>query len=214
MSATQRHYETIRGIIATSVAIPARKYSAYTTRDDLVQDAWLWCLEHDGKVSQYLDTDDDVKVHKRGCELLGFRLKHLAERSGRRAKAASCGYSVRDEYFYSRKTVADLLAVWLAGETEWSAQTPVSDGDQPARRARKDPAEGGDIHAYLADVSGAYSRLVKAEQDLLWRVLGPDGETVGDIAQESGVTTRTLDRWIDRSLDPIIELVGGVSPWR
>jgi len=187
-----------------------RKYRAFLEQADLQQECWLWCLRRQDKVQEYLDREDEVE-RRRGEAALRLTLDRRCERYARKEKAKVLGYKPSDEYFYTPAQVRDLLDYYYVGD--WSARLTQSDNEDPVRRTGSDPAEGHNVLALMADLDAAIKALPPRWEELLVR-MHVEPRTVAEVvAEEDGVSPRTIRRREERAIRCIIEFLGGPDPW-
>lgn len=186
-----------------------RKYRAFIEQGDLQQECWLWCLRRQDKVQEYLDREDEVE-RRRGEAALRLTLERRCERSARKEKAAVLGYKHSDEYFYSPAQVRDLLDFYYQGD--WSARL-VQEGNEDPVRSGSDPAEGHNVLALMADLDAALRSLPPTWEELLVE-MHVEPRTVAEvIAEREGVSPRTVRRREERTIQSIVEFLGGPDPW-
>lgn len=98
------------------------------------------------------------------------------------------GYDPDDQFYYSRKLVAELLPMAVYGPE------PPARGLTDAPGGKGDPAEGGNMLAMILDVRRALS------------MLGPGRRAAIEGGVTAGIEPDTLD------LDLIVEMLGGPRP--
>ena len=133
-------------------------------------------------------------------------LSRVGERYCRRQKAAAVGYKTRDEYFYNRVLLEDLIAVEAGGMSSLAGQT------DDRVRGTQDPSEGGNTQAMLADLQSA---LAKLDPDSFALVMMAYGDAVPTrvLAETFGVTRQAIEQRLDRAMSKLLQNLGGESPW-
>ena len=199
--------------IAGSVAIVImRRYKAWVSKDDVIQECYLWAIAKGQTLTDYLsETDEEQRVinEKRAA----YQMRRHLERYCRREKAAKSGYNTGDESFYDTATIAQLLPyviTSIVNETALEqAQTMINDGSP---RKPPAPAEGGNMLAILIDIKKAYEKLEQDDKEIL-RMRYLDDLTLQQIGQYFECSTSSADRRCNSALRKIQNLVGGDTPW-
>jgi RNA polymerase sigma factor (sigma-70 family) len=189
-----------------------RRYKAWVSKDDVIQECYLWAIAKGQTLTDYLsETDEEQRVinEKRAA----YQMRRHLERYCRREKAAKSGYNTGDESFYDTATIAQLLPyviTSIVNETALEqAQTMINDGSP---RKPPAPAEGGNMLAILIDIKKAYEKLEQDDKEIL-RMRYLDDLTLQQIGQYFECSTSSADRRCNSALRKIQNLVGGDTPW-
>lgn len=185
----------------------AQRFRGYIEFDDLAQEARLWCLQHQQKLSEWLDCDPDDKAgFRRGAKKLSTTLSREAERAARRERAAMLGYRPEDEWFANRGTIKELLPVVIGGGYDGYEVSP-----KEAVRSPGDPAEGNNKLALLADVAAAWKAHPSAVLERLYHF--DVDRTRPEVAESMNITPATLAKRENQALDMLIRFLGGANPY-
>lgn len=191
-------------IAGVSASIVARRFRGYTTTPDLVQEAWVWALEHPKKLAEIVAEEEEANRTRR---LRNQLVSHLGK-VARAIKAQACGYEPDDEFFYTLPALRDLLP-GCYGHVDW---TSFAVNDLEIRPAG-DPAEGGNRVAELSDVNVALGRLSKEDQRLLFLRYGV-GDSEADIAGGLSIEQGAAHMRLERALKRLQDELGGPPPRR
>lgn len=204
--------------IGAVAAATARKYRGYAERDDVAQELRVWLLDTSFPnrlewLADMNDTDPEERaVFVKKANRLRSRLSEVADRYARAERAASCGFRPEDEHFYTRRTLAGLVAQYLNGG---SAFASTAGGERVS--GTSDPAESGNTVAMLADIDRVWEKLAAHHQLVLVARAGCD--TLEECAERLTVegepvpVASTVWRWEQRALGALIDLLGGPSPY-
>lgn len=185
-----------------SASIVGRRHRGYITVPDLVQEAWVWVLEHPGKLTEIMSEEDEAE---RIRQLRNMLCNHL-DKVARREKAHALGYAPEDEFFYALPALRDLLPQCY-GHVDWTSFA-VSDLEI---RPTGDPAEGGNRVAELSDVAVALGRLAHEDQRLLFLRFGA-GDEFEAIASGLRIEVEAAKKRITRALTRLQSELGGPPP--
>lgn len=189
----------------------ARRYRRYVERDDIRQELLTWAWRRRDKVAEYLvrpesSEDPNQRVKRQGQWILRKTLTRRGEVYCRKVKAEKCGYHPRDEFFYDRGLIEDIIKAWVNGTSL------LADVVDDHVKVPRDPAEGGNILAMEADVHRALEWLDNEQAGLLFRVYG-DEVPISQVARENGVSRQALEQKMDRLLRKIQNTLGGSNPY-
>ncbi len=196
-------------VIAYSVY---RTYRKYVDRDELIQEAWIWCLKRRDDIEKALaEPNPDIRKHNESR--LWWQLKRSCERYARKEKAIKSGYIVGDEYFFEISTISQMLPHIMANIFEGAlleqAQQIVDDG-LPKRPSA--PSEGRNLLTMLVDIKKCYELLDEQERELL-KARYHDNLTLIQMAEKFETSKSSVDRWCENALRSLQRLLGGDSPW-
>ena len=195
----------VRDICAAVAASLSKRYRRYVEVPDVRQELLMWAWRKREKVAEYLDREPGG-ARRQGEAALMKALSRVGERYCRRQKAAAVGYKTRDEYFYNRVLLEDLIAVEAGGMSSLAGQT------DDRVRGTQDPSEGGNTQAMLADLQSA---LAKLDPDSFALVMMAYGDAVPTrvLAETFGVTRQAIEQRLDRAMSKLLQNLGGESPW-
>ena len=152
------------------------------------------------RIARYRRDNDDDDFEG----LVATILRDEAVLYARRERAAQLGYSVEDEFFYSKPALESLVEAALDHESWVYAPR---EGEKT--RSSGAASEGGNWLATLADVSRALSKLPKDDQNLLDVAFRHGGLSRADIARGLNITRRGVDHRIEAALKRLWHLLGG-----
>lgn len=196
----------------------AREYPAAEI-DDLLQEALMWAVEHPTALQGYLENEDEdhgqrqvFTAMRNACRKYAIRQRALAR--GDETQIDDCWYSTELLKGFGRGVGQRGLLHLIFDQDAWL--NPESAGEDAGVRTKKDPAEGNNWLATLADVSSALDKLSREDPDA-WSVLVlhyKQGFTYDEIgaSMEPVVSKVTVSRRIDRAVRKVQDLLGGPQP--
>lgn len=193
----------IESCIQSQAWTTARNYQGFVSQEDLVQDAWVWVLEHPERVQGYKDHEQP----KLAYWWLQRDLWAVMDGACRKERAQRLGYDPADEAFYGKALLEALLPGVLTGD-------PIQpQGEVSEIRSGKDPAEGGTYLAMYLDVSRAWkeAKLSPRERDILKAIYG-EGYLKQEVAEMYSITPQAISNQIKRSFEKIVKVLGGQYP--
>ena len=188
--------------IETAVHKTMRRFWKFVDRDDVYQELVLWILQHQGKVTEYLEQERDHSIIK--------SLEHAGVAYAQREKAAHSGYHTDDLFYWQVEEIEALLPSMFSDEARLH---PPSSDDGTSGRSNRAPNEGGNWIATLADLSRAYRTLDLVTQSVLRQVYGEDRKRIW-VANSLGVSDTTISNTISRGLRAMHRELGGERPTR
>lgn len=190
-------YEHMVRRIATDYA----KRYRMIDRDDIVQECWLWFLEHPNKVHDWMQMDT-----KDGDKMFARSIRNAASRYCVNEKARIEGYHVDDLFWYSKDFIKDLLPAVLS--EDWKR---VVDGGAGGATP-KPPSESGDWMAYAADVRRAYEALDEEDRMLvdLFYVQDVHGQVLMEASERPSI--RAAEMAANRAVGRMVKFLGGDRP--
>lgn len=194
--------DDIGDLIRITSASVTKRYWRYVPAGDVRQAIEEHAWRNNKKILGYLRSED----RKAGWAATLAALRRAGERYARKAKADGLGYQARDEFFYDKTLITEVIRFAVTGVA------PVPDEEVGYVSVPKDPAEGGNLNAMLADVTGALSLLETEEATLLVGRYGED-RSPEELAKERGVTRQAIEGRLDRILLKVINSLGGPSPY-
>jgi hypothetical protein len=157
----------------------AGQYKRYlVTPEDCKQEIYLWAYSDSGKrwIEKRLERDPQQTTRIR------YKLRSVAKGYAEKMKAEKVGYSVDDIHWYSTTQIVALLPLAL-DDTFNGFGSPDYDGDKPSGdgpRAKRNPAETGDLTAMVLDIRRALKALDSWVLDAV--ILHQQGESPFDAA--------------------------------
>jgi RNA polymerase sigma factor (sigma-70 family) len=193
--------------IAASVAKQIHpRYAVYFEPQDLKQELLLWSLNHEHKIVEWLNPDQEVWERKAGIRQLAKSFQREADKICRAAKARKTGYEIHDEYFYSRGVLEELLTNLDEIEAQQTGmQVRVSGGGS-------DPAAGNNIAASVADVRKALDQLDPMDR-LMVEMKYQEQLTYKQISETVDLSDSTVHRRVSGALNRMVKFLGGDNPY-
>ncbi len=195
-------YITEYNDLVKNVSYSKHKDYPMVPQEDIIQELWLWFLEHPNKVEEWSKMDDQ----KLATKLVNRSLHNRAHDFCQKEKARTVGYEITDLSYYHRDVVEELLPSILSDD--WSQ--PVF-SDVNGDRKTFAPSEGGNLMAMQADVSYAFERISPHHQEILlqWYLNGRNSK---DLGVALGLTDKNARMKVTRAIDAIIKKLGGRIP--
>jgi RNA polymerase sigma factor (sigma-70 family) len=198
--------EDVHDIVAGVAVAVARRYRRFVEVPDVRQELLMWAWRKRDKVHEYLAREPGAN-RRRGEAALMKALSRVAERYCRRMKAQATGYSTRDEFFYNRVLLEDLIAAQANGLSTLVGQT-----SEERVRGTQDPSEGGNTQAMLADIQSALGVLDPDSYAMVMMAYGDEVPT-RVIGETFGITRQAVEQRLDRAMARVLSALGGESPW-
>src|SRR6059058_161528 len=186
---TVKYDDELDAVCRQAAVSVSRQFSV--ERDDMAQDAWLWCVSHPRKVSEYRAEGET------GLRHMTIRIRdHLAEMATRELRAAT-GWEPplkEDEYRYSVIAIREVLMQSFTEEW-WDRGAPAADQPQSRSSAVADPA---DYWVAVFDVQNGYQKLSQGDRDLLYQVFAEPGKWQDNMKNLTAVYDLTVQGVRDR----------------
>lgn len=169
--------------------------------DDLTQIGFVWALENESKVHDYLE-DERIGALK-------AQMYRTMQRAVAKERASSTGCATEDIFYYTVPLIEELLTeVWEDADRAMSGA--LADG-QPLGKGPIN--EGNNRAAHVIDILRALSRLPEDTRSLLRQryQVGLEWEEIGSL---HGLSAEAAKKRVRRSLVTMLDLLGGESPWK
>ena len=205
----------VNSVVAKAVNQAAKQVGktqrGYLPEDDLRQSAWLWVFDHGKKVSGWLEADES-KSSRNAAGLLSSSLRVHLHSIVQKERIEADGTLPQDYYNYSRAVVEALLPDVFDEDAGSTSASPAPKGTYV--RHSKQPSEGNEYQAMLADVRAGFASLQQADKRLLWDRFAAGGNEVSLMATTMDVPERTVRYRVSRAVNRIIRHLGGEQPRR
>lgn len=183
-----------------------RSHSAqrgYLELDDLMQEGYVYVMDNEARVSEWLG------YGKEGSALLHHALYQHMHKATMRERYLKDGTKPGDYYQYRKEVIIELLPEMFDGEPLAVAS---SSDLNAVIRSPKQPSEGGDRMAMIADMQYAYKRVNDYDKGVLSDRYADGGLAVELMAAARDITPRTMQSHIDRAVRNMAKHVGGEAP--
>ena len=187
-----------------NLATGASRSSSLVEKADLIAEAYMWMVTHEKKVLEWREKG------KLGQNMLRLSCKRAALKiiAKERKRITSAEYS--DFCFYNPQMIRELMPSIFDTE-DWSGGAGAMSNEPKSQAA---PAEGNSRLAMIVDVRGAYHHQPTQTQHFLKRMYDNPATDVQDvIAEEEGVSVRTIQRRDQRYMEFMVAFLGGDNPW-
>ena len=197
--------------VSRTVKQVGKSQRGYLPEDDLRQSAWLWVFDHSKKVSEWLEADDS-KSSRNAAGLISSSLRVHLHSLVQKERMEADGTLPQDYYHYNRAVVESLLPDIFDEEAGSTSTSPAPKGTYV--RHSKQPSEGNEYQAMLADVRAGFAVLPPADKRLLWDRFAAGGSEVSLMATMMDIPERTIRYRLSRAVNRIIRHLGGEQPRR
>lgn len=187
----------------------SKRYHRFVELEDVKQAMNEYAWKRKDKVQEYLMREDVVE-RKQGYKAFTTFIRRAGERYARKEKARALGYELGDEYFYRLVMIETLIKVLGSEDAQLTNQ--VMDPDVHGVKAKKQPNEGNNLLAMLADVSRVMKKLDKRTQIILDSKYSKDAP-LAEIAKEWDISPQRVEQIINKGLRDITEYLGGATPY-
>lgn len=205
LNANQKHAMTeVLPLVANQ---SARRYKAWSDRDDIAQELRVWIWQHGHKLDEWVELEHEGEEKLGYADRMTYRsLTNAASRYCQEQKARRLGYEPDDVYYWNEGEVRALLPELFRPEA--ISDPPQFDGEGRDNRL---PNERGGWQATLADLGRAYESLPGHQRSLLYEYFG-EGESQEFMAESYGVTQPTMSNRITRAVRALLDELGGRAP--
>lgn len=204
--------------IAERVAGSVQRSFPMLEREDLQQEALMWAVAHPGKLKEYLGIEDEERCSK----MIAGAMRNDCKDAAVKQRATLRGdFMQEDDVFYpldalkgtGRSSGKRGLLHHVYDTNSWTNPEKPEAGTP---RAKRDPAEGGNWLATLADVSSALDRLGRENPeaaDLIEAHYRNEltYEAIGAMLYPP-VSRETVSKRLDRAIRKVQEILGGPKP--
>lgn len=187
----------------------SKRYHRFVELEDVRQAMNEYAWKRKDKVAEYLLREDEVE-RKMGYKAFSTFIRRSGERYARKEKARALGYELGDEYFYRLAMIETLIKVLGSEDAQMTNQ--VMDPDVHGVKAKKQPNEGNNLLAMLADVDRAMKKLDKRTQSILNCKYSCDA-SLAEIAKEWDISPQRVEQIINKGLRDITDYLGGATPY-
>lgn len=187
----------------------SKRYHRFVELEDVRQAMNEYAWKRKDKVSEYLIREDDVE-RKQGYKAFTTFIRRAGERYARKEKSRSLGYELGDEYFYRLAMIENLIKV--LGSEDAHLVNQVLDPDVHGVKAKKQPNEGNNLLAMLADVDRALKKLDPRTRGILNSRFAQD-QPLSEIATAWDISPQRVEQIINKGLRDITEYLGGATPY-
>lgn len=207
-------YAYLFGLAETTARAVQRKYPMVDV-ESLSQEALMWGVQHPRTLQGYLDDEDEKRCTR---QIVGA-MKNVCRDYAIGVRAQQRGdEKLIDDHFYSLGSLKGagrsvskrgLLHHVFDDESWLSPEKSTDNGPRPKR----DPSEGNNWLATLADVSSALARLPKPDRDLIEAHFKNEStyEEIGRMLRPT-VSRETVSKRMDRAVRKLQEILGGGKP--
>ena len=186
-------------LVAITTRALTKRYWKYLPAEEIRQAVAEFVWRKRNKLAEYLQQED-----RPGWAAASLAARRAGDRYCRKVKADRLGYSPRDEFFYSKALVQEMIKYSCTGVAPKAEQIDI--------KPPKSPAEGGNLNAMLFDVEQAMALLEPDDRSVLYARYGDDVSSEV-LAQERQVTRQTIDNRLDRLVTKLINTLGSASPY-
>ena len=202
-------WSVINEITSTIAWGIAKRYHRFVEFEDVKQAMNEYAWRRKDKVSEYLIREDEI-ARKQGYKAFSTFIRRAGERYARKEKARALGYELGDEYFYRLAMIETLIKV--IGSDDAHLTNQVMDPDIHGVKAKKQPNEGNNLLAMLADVDRAMKKLDLRTYNMLNCKYSCDA-SLAEIAKEWDISPQRVEQIINKGLRDITEYLGGATPY-
>lgn len=195
----------VRQIITEAALSVESKHQGYVDRDDLIQEGYLYLLEHQSLI------DDLRDESKKSRNTMAKSLRWAMDRYGMSQRLKADGTRADDYFRYTAGMVEELLADALEG----LAAMPSPSALDEATASSKPANESGDRMAMMADIQQAFDRMSENDQELLLELYYGGSIDYEVLALTKGVTADAIRKREQRALLRLARVLNGdYSPKR
>lgn len=190
-----------------------RSYPMIDT-DDLVQEALVWAVQHPGVLEAYLESDDGIPklmgAMKNACR--DYAVAQRAYQRGDEYRIDDAWYPLDALKGTGASAGKRGLLHYVFDDEAW---TNPEKGESEGR-TKRDPAEGNNWLATLADVSSGLDKLSRSDPRA-WALLvlhykqGYTYQEIGD-SMDPVVAKQTISDRMSRAVKKLQEILGGPRP--
>ncbi len=176
------------------------------TVEDLAQEGYVWVMQHESTLADLISEDDSVR-HKTTESFMYGRLRAVMHNYAMRQRYLKDGTRPGDYHFYTAQQVEDLITDVLDGH-----RSQQSASDLSHTRGTRQPSEGWEYEATIADLSAAVAKLSIADRVYLNERYAHGGTPTEVMAITRQVTQRAVQQRLARIMSRIVRELGGPNP--
>ena len=193
--------ETVRSV--------ARQQRNYLPVEELRQDAWTWVFGNTTKIVTWLEADETPSgKNVRGLMSSSIRV-HL-HGIVQKERMRNDGTFAEDYYYYSKAVVEEFLPNIF---DEYAGSSTASSAPRGTFVTHsKQPSEGFEYQAMLADIRNGFNGLASEDRLILSDRYADGGIDTTIMALAAGVTQRTMRYRLSRAINRLIRNLGGEIP--
>jgi RNA polymerase sigma factor (sigma-70 family) len=193
----------VQDSIQAAAWVVSQRYRGFVEQDDLVQEGWIYVLEHKDQVEGFQNHENP----KTSQWYFNRKLEGCMDSYARRQKAHQSGYEPDDDLFVSDVVINLVLPQVLKDDPT----PPVQAGERVANTS--DPAEGGVWLATYMDVKLAWEKadLTGPQRDLMVAYYR-DEFTQLELANQMKLSQQTVAKRLKQARAKLILQLGGYKP--
>lgn len=172
-----------------------RAYASWVTREDVAGRLWLWAIENEEKIDNYLANPDGERIVR---SILNQEARNYAIKE----RAMSTGYSPEDLTWYAPNHIRAALPDVFDYE-DWQSLSIKGDGGGQIANA------SGDRLAVILDIKNNLSKIDISQQKILRMHYG-DGYSVEACAIAFDIQPEAARKRIDRAVYALRDKMNGV----
>lgn len=178
----------------------------YVELEDLTQEGYVWVMQHESTLADLISEDDSVR-HKTTESFMYGRLRAVMHNYAMRQRYLKDGTRPGDYHFYTAQQVEDLITDVLDGH-----RSQQSASDLSHTRGTRQPSEGWEYEATVADISAAVAKLTIADRVYLNERYAQGGTPTEVMAITRQVSQRAVQQRLARIMSRIVRELGGPNP--
>lgn len=193
--------ETVRSV--------AKQQRDYLPVEELRQEAWTWVFSNTSKIVNWLEADE-TPSGKNVRGLLSSSIRVHLHGMVQKERMRNDGTQAEDYYFYSKAVVEEFLPNIF---DEYAGASTASSAPRGTFVTHsKQPSEGFEYQAMLADIRNGFNGLAETDRVILSDRYSHGGLDTSLMALASGVTERTMRYRLSRAINRLIRSLGGEKP--
>jgi RNA polymerase sigma factor (sigma-70 family) len=182
------------------------KHRQYVELEDLTQEGYVWVMQHESTLIDLISEDDSIR-HRNTESFMYGRLLGIMHNYAMRQRYLKDGTRPGDYHFYTAQQVEDLITDVLDGH-----RSQQSTSDLSHTRSARQPSEGWEYEATIADISAAVAKLSIADRVYLNERYAQGGTPTEVMALTRQVSQRAVQQRLARIMGRIVRELGGPNP--